>query len=262
MTVNNKLESFEKLYQRAAQRKGGSKPLALLLGDNTVDEHGNDFSLSSLSDDRILSAFTKKIFQSGFVWRVVENKWPNFEESFFDFNIEKILMMPEEMMERKAQDPKIIRNFNKVRTIKANAQMIFDQQQNGISFTQFIAQWPSNDLIGLWAYLKKEGQRLGGNTGPYALRTLGKDTFLLTRDIEAYFRAHDIISGGLQTKTSLNAIQNSFNTWQQECDLNLSQLSRLVAYATGDNHIHVEVGTAEDSTENKIRDKIKDNANV
>ncbi|MFT5757811.1 MAG: 3-methyladenine DNA glycosylase Tag [Alteromonadaceae bacterium] len=232
------MESFQALYHRAAERKGGEQKLNLLLNDNSY--YGGDIPLQQLGDDRVLSAFSKKVFQSGFVWRVVENKWDNFEESFFNFNIEKVLMMPEEMMERKAADPKIIRNFNKVKTIKANAQMIFEEQQNGHSFAEFLAQWPSADIIGLWAYLKKNGQRLGGNTGPYSLRALGKDTFLLSRDIEAYFRAHDLISGGIQTKTSLNIIQKSFNQWQAECDLSLTQLSRLVAFATGDNHIHVE----------------------
>jgi len=148
-----------------------------------------------------------------------------------------MLMMPAEMLERKASDPKIIRNFKKVQTIKANAQMIFEEQQNGHSFAEFIANWPSDNIIGLWAYLKKNGQRLGGNTGPYALRILGKDTFLLSRDVEGYFRAHDLISGGIQSKTSLNAIQAAFNHWQEESGLSLSQLSRLIAFATGDNHI-------------------------
>jgi len=229
------LQDFKKIYARACERKGGEQALQQLLGDAP----DNDV-LAQLSDDRILSAFTKKVFQSGFVWRVVENKWPNFEDSFFNFNIEKILMMPEEMLEKKAADPKIIRNYNKVKTIKANAQMIFDQQQNGSSFAEFIANWPSDNIIGLWDYLKKNGQRLGGNTGPYALRTLGKDTFLLSRDIESYFRAHKIIDGGLQSKKSLTAIQATFNEWQQQCDYSLTQLSRLVAFATGDNHIQVE----------------------
>jgi len=229
------MENFDKLYQRAAERKGGVTALNVLLGEGNIDS-----LLTELTDDRVLAEFSKKVFQSGFVWRVVENKWPNFEELFFDFNIEKILMMPEEMLERKASDARIIRNFKKVKTIKANAQMIFEEQQNGHSFSEFIANWPTNDIIGLWAYLKKHGERLGGNTGPYALRTLGKDTFLITRDIEAYFRANDIVSGGIQTKSSLNAMQNSFNQWQQESDLSLSQLSRLVAYATGDNHIQLE----------------------
>lgn len=233
MENNCVLESFDSLYQRAAVRKGGTKALQHLLG---YENHRQ--TITSLGDDRILSAFSKKVFQSGFVWRVVENKWANFEDSFFNFNIAKVLMMPEEMMERKAADPKIIRNYNKVKTIKANAQMIFEEQQNGHSFSEFLANWPSDNLIGLWDYLKKNGQRLGGNTGPYALRALGKDTFLLTRDIEAYFRAHHIIDGGIQSKKSLLAIQTSFNQWQQECDLSLSQLSRLIAFATGDNHIH------------------------
>jgi hypothetical protein len=70
---------------------------------------------------------------------------------------------------------------------------------------------------------------------------LGKDTFLISRDVEGYFRAHDIVTGGIQSKTSLNAIQNSFNQWQQECDLSLTQLSRLIAFATGDNHLQVSV---------------------
>lgn len=229
------LEKIEDIYQRAAARKGGADKLELLLGAGNQDA-----LLTNIGDDRFLAEFSKKVFQSGFVWRVVENKWPNFEASFFNFNIEKVLMMPEEMMERKATDPNIIRNFNKVKTIKANGQMIFEEQQNGQTFAEFIAQWPSDNIIGLWAYLKKYGQRLGGNTGPYALRALGKDTFIISRDVEAYFRAHDIITGGIQTKSSLQAIQTSFNTWQQQCDLSLSQLSRLIAFATGDNHIHVE----------------------
>jgi len=230
------MESFNTIFQRAAKRKGGVKSLMALLGGTIPDS-----VLATITDDRILSAFSKKVFQSGFVWRVVDNKWPNFEQLFFNFSIEKVLMMPEEMLERKAADPLIIRNYNKVKTIKANAQMIFEEQQNGHSFAEFIAAWPGHDIIGLWAYLKKNGQRLGGNTGPYALRALGKDTFLISRDVEGYFRAHDIVTGGIQSKTSLNAIQNSFNQWQQECDLSLTQLSRLIACASGDNHLQVGV---------------------
>lgn len=229
------LEKFEDLYLRAVERKGGPKALNFLLGEADTSN-----LVAKLDDSRILAAMTKKVFQSGFVWRVVEQKWPDFEDVFFGFDIEKILMMPEEMLEKKATDPRIIRNYNKVKTIKANAQMLFEEQQNGHSFAEFIANWPSDDIIGLWAYLKKHGARLGGNTGPYALRALGKDTFLLSRDVEAYFRANNLITGGVQTKGSLATIQASFNEWQAQSDLSLSQLSRLVAYATGDNHIQAE----------------------
>ena len=240
------IEKFSDLYQRAAERKGGAKALELLLGKKIIgkklhDDQAAQDSVAALSDDRVLSAFTKQIFKSGFVWRVVENKWPSFEENFFSFNIEKILMMPEEMLERKAADPDIIRNYNKVKTIQANAQMIFDYQlEHKSSFAQFIAEWPSSDIIGLWAFLKMHGQRLGGNTGPYALRLLGKDTFILSSDVEAYLRAQKVIDGGLQSKKSLTAIQAFFNQLQKESGYSLTQLSRLIAFASGDNYVQLE----------------------
>lgn len=239
-------ESFKSLYQRAADRKGGKSALELLLGKRILgkkllDDNAAEQSIAQLTDDRVLAAFTKQIFKSGFVWRVVENKWPDFEEHFFNFNIEKMLMMPEEMLERKAADPKIIRNYNKVKTIKANAQMIFDVTlDKNISFAQFIHDWPSEDIIGLWTYLKKHGQRLGGNTGPYALRLLGKDTFILSSDVEAYLRAQQVIDGGLQSKKSLTAIQVYFNKLQNESGYSLTQLSRLIAFASGDNYVQIE----------------------
>ncbi|MCP4991320.1 MAG: DNA-3-methyladenine glycosylase I [Colwellia sp.] len=242
-------ESFKQLFQRAAERKGGQKSLELLLGKKILgkkllDDKAAEQSVALLSDDRVLAAFTKQIFKSGFVWRVVENKWPDFEEHFFNFNIEKVLMMPEEMLERKAADPKIIRNFTKVKTIKANAQMVFDiTMDKKISFAQFISDWPSEDIIGLWAYLKKHGQRLGGNTGPYALRLLGKDTFILSSDVEAYLRAQQVIDGGLQSKKSLVAIQEYFNKLKKESGYSLTQLSRLIAFSCGDNYVQVEVET-------------------
>ncbi|PKI15786.1 DNA-3-methyladenine glycosylase I [Colwellia sp. 12G3] len=238
-------ESFKSLFQRAAERKGGVRALEDLLGKKILgkkllDDTAAQQSVAKLSDDRILAAFTKQIFKSGFVWRVVENKWPDFEEHFFNFNIEKMLMMPEEMLERKAADPKIIRNYNKVKTIKANAQMIFDiTMDKNISFAQFINDWPSEDIIGLWAYLKKHGERLGGNTGPYALRLLGKDTFILSSDVEAYLRVQKIIDGGLQSKKSLTAIQAHFNKLQNESGYSLTQLSRLIALSCGDNYVQV-----------------------
>ena len=112
-------DAFDKLYQRAAERKGGIKQLNTLL-----PAQENQAALLALSDDRYLAALTKKVFQSGFVWRVVEQKWPDFEEVFFGFDIEKVLMMPDDMQERKAQDQRIIRNFNKVKTIRHNALML------------------------------------------------------------------------------------------------------------------------------------------
>jgi 3-methyladenine DNA glycosylase Tag len=225
------VEKFSRIYIRAAKRKGGDYLLESLVAVPLLNQE-----VASIGDDRFLSEFTKKVFQSGFVWRVVRQKWPNFERDFFAFNIEKVLLMPDEMLEKKATNPDIIRNLNKVRTIRDNALMIKSVQQSHGSFARFVAEWDSTDIIGLWEFLKENGARLGGNTGPYALRFLGKDTFLISRDIEGYFVAHDIITGSSRSKRSLLAIQQQFNEWQQQSGRSLQEISQIVSMSVGDNH--------------------------
>lgn len=225
-------EHFSQIIERAAARKGGLSAVKALTGRPL-----NTAALQAYSSADWLAAFSKKVFQSGFVWRVVEQKWPGFEAVFFNFSPEKILMLSDEMWVAKAQDPRIIRNSNKVMTIRTNAQMIYELTLEHGSFSALIANWPSDDIIGLWALLKKRGARLGGNTGPYALRAMGKDTFLLSQDIETYFRAHQLIDGGLTSLGNLRKIQQQFNTWQQQSGLSYQEMSRIVAMSVGDNYV-------------------------
>lgn len=228
------MEKFNDIYLRASQRKGGEEQLTALLSKPLGQKQ-----LNRLPDSTWLAEFTKKIFQSGFYWSVIEKKWPGFEEVFWRFDIEALLMMSPEQQERAASDERIVRNYKKVQTVQANAFMIHEVALEHGSFSEFVATWPTDDIIGLWAYLKKHGARLGGNTGPYALRVLGKDTFLLSRDCESYLRAHKIIDGGLQTKKSLLAAQRFFNELQQQSGLSLQELSQIVSYSCGDNIVGI-----------------------
>lgn len=228
-------EPFERIYQRACERKGGARALEALLAPTISDE-----KIADLPDNLLLGELTKKVFQSGFVWRVVRQKWPGFCEVFFDFDIEKMLLMSDEMLEAKARDERIIRNAAKVFTIRHNAMMIDDIARAHGSFARFIANWPTSDIIGLWAYLKQHGARLGGNTGPYALRAIGKDTFLLSTDVEAYLRATKVFDGGLNTKRSLNQIQQQFNLWQQQSGRSLTHISQIIALSVGENIVGMQ----------------------
>jgi 3-methyladenine DNA glycosylase Tag len=227
------MEKFASIYQRAAKRKGGEKYLKQMLRKPLSNNQ-----LLKVSNDEWLEEFTRKIFQSGVYWSVIDKKWPGVREVFWDFNINKLLMMPPEMLEQKSTDERIVRNFKKVNTIPVNASMIhFSTKDNDVEFNRFIAEWPTDNIIGLWAWLKKHGARLGGNTGPYTLRQLGKDTFLLSRDIEAYLRVHEIIDGGLQSKKSLQAAQDFFNEMQQQSGLSLQEISQVIAFSVGDNNV-------------------------
>ncbi|ENX3947635.1 DNA-3-methyladenine glycosylase I [Photobacterium damselae] len=225
-------EKFNQIYDRAAERKGGTQALEKLL---VVPKSQQELAL--ITDDRWLATFTLRIFQSGMTWQVVRNKWPNFEDVFFGFNIEKMLLVPDEMWERKATDPAIIRHLGKVMTIPANADMIHRAAVEYGSFAQMVADWPCEDIIGLWQYLKKKGARLGGNTGPYALRTMGKDTFIISQDVEAYLRNIGVMEGGKSSLKSLKATQKAFNDWQQESGRPMCQVSQIISFSCGDNHV-------------------------
>ncbi|MCO7189925.1 DNA-3-methyladenine glycosylase I [Pseudoalteromonas sp. XMcav2-N] len=228
------MESFLDIYERACARKGLNDSLEPLL-----TEPLSKVQLIKLSDDVWLEEFTRKIFQSGFYWSVINAKWPGFREVFWDFSVEKLLYMSPEMYEQRAQDERIVRNYKKVQSVAHNCQMIHELALEHGKFSKLVANWPEDNIIELWLLLKKQGSRLGGNTGPYALRAVGKDTFILSRDVEAYLRAHDVISGGLHSQKSLRAAQAFFNELRRQSGYSLQKLSQLVAYSVGDNVVGV-----------------------
>ncbi|MEW9798826.1 DNA-3-methyladenine glycosylase I [Alteromonas sp. CYL-A6] len=225
-------ESFNAIYQRACERKGGKAALEARLARPLSAEQ-----VARIPDDRFLAAMTKKVFQSGFVWRVIEKKWPDFEEVFFDFDVEKVLLMPDEMLEQKASDKRIVRNYKKVMTVRDNALMIKDVAREHGSFASFVTTFDYTTITELWTFLKKRGARLGGNTGPYMLRSLGIDTFLLSKDNEDYLRKHDIISGGASTQKSLTAMNAVFAGWHEESGRPLTQLSQILSMSWGTNRV-------------------------
>ena len=71
------MEKFHTIYRRAAQRKGSEAMLQHLLSQPKTHSE-----LIATTSSEVLSEMSKKVFQSGFVWRVVRNKWPDFEEVF------------------------------------------------------------------------------------------------------------------------------------------------------------------------------------
>ncbi|ABM01754.1 DNA-3-methyladenine glycosylase I [Shewanella amazonensis] len=227
-----KIESFASIYQRAAERKGGADALEALLPQSlSADEY------QEYSDDRLLSAMSKQIFQSGFVWKVVDAKWPAYETAFFGFDPLKVLLMSPEQLTARASDPGLIRHAKKTQAIYDNALMIKDIAAEHGSFARYIALWPGEEITSLWQVLKKRGARLGGNTGPYFLRATGKDTFLLTSDVEAYLRATGLVDAGMATQKGLTQAQAAFNHWQAESGRTLAQISRIIACGVGDNRI-------------------------
>jgi 3-methyladenine DNA glycosylase Tag len=187
-------------------------------------------ALARSKNDRWLAQMTRCVFQAGFVWRVVDHKWADFEDVFFGFPAEKIIMLSPDQIDRFAQNPRIIRNRQKVLSVQANARFILDITEEYGSFGKFISRWPSQELVKLFALLKKRGSRLGGMTGQRVLRNLGKDTFIVTGDVVRCLQRAGLDIGDTPTsKRELQLIQDAFNQWHEESELSYSHMSRISA---------------------------------
>ncbi len=185
--------------------------------------------LTAVSDDRYLSLMALRVFRAGLRHSVVDAKWPNFEEVFWGFDPEKVVLMSAEHIERLMQDTRIIRHLGKLKSVPRNAQMLLDVSKKYGSFGAFLAQWPEHDIVGLWRYLAKQGYQLGGLSAPRFLRMAGKDTFVLSTDVVAALVAQDIVTKNPTSQRDLSAVQEAFNIWQTQSGRPLCQLSMLLA---------------------------------
>src|SRR5690606_25701594 len=198
---------FRKIRERAAARKGGDDVLQSLLG-----QVADNAALPALPDDRVLSTMAKRVFSAGFVWSVIEQKWPGFEEAFLGFEPKRLLFQPDDFWHDLASDKRIVRNPQKIRSVRDNAAFVERVSSEHGGFGKFLATWPADDQLGLTAYLGKHGSRLGGNTGQYLLRWLGWDTYIVSKDMVAALRDAGLDIGENPTsKKELSAIQAQMN---------------------------------------------------
>ncbi len=222
---------FSKIRDRAARRKGGDRELQTLLG-----QRPDNAAVSRLSDDRILSVMAERIFSAGFVWRVIEQKWPGFEEAFLGFEPRRLLFQPDDFWHDLASDKRIVRNPQKIRAVRENAALVDRVSREHGGFGRFLSEWPADDQVGLMAWLAKNGTRLGGNTGQYFLRWVGWDTFIISGDMVAALRDAGLgIAERPNSKKDLAAIQAQMNAWAAETDLPKAHLSRILAMSIGEN---------------------------
>jgi len=227
------MKKFKEIRERAEKRKGGKKAL-----EKSLPKIVSKKQLAAIADDRYLAMMTKVINQAGFSWKVIENKWPQFEEAFFGFNVHKLSLLSPEQWEAYVSDKRVVRNWQKIKALQENVYFVHTVVAEYGSFGKFLADWPESDQIGLMAHLKKHGSRLGGNSAMYFLRFMGKDSFVLSRDVVTTLKGAGLeIAEKPTSKRDLNKIQEAFNTWHGETGLPYSHISRIAACSVGENHL-------------------------
>lgn len=215
------MRHFDEIYAIAEARHGAE--LADKIG-NSPDQAG----VRAIPEDRWLSKFTQMVFSAGFNWSVIEKKWPGFEEAFHGFDVSRCAFMDDDWFDQLVQDTKIVRHGAKIQSVRDNAVFLMELREPG-GAGAVIGGWDPRDHIGLLDLMKKQGCRLGGTTGQYALRMMGKDSFILSRDVVARLIAEGVVDKTPTSKGALRKTQDAMNTWMDQSGQSLTVVSRVLA---------------------------------
>ena len=222
------MTEFSKLFDRAAARKGGADAV-----NELIKPPKSPAALARTPDDRWLSGMAKAVFRSGFNWSVVENKWSDIEAAYDRFDPYGVASLSDDDLDTLVSDARVIRHWRKLKAIRENAQYLVELAGEHGSAAKFFAEYPSTEYIDLLDDIKRRGAFLGGVTGQYFLRDIGKDSFILSRDVVAALEREKIFDGSPSSKTSLRKIQAAFNEWVEDGGESLTRVSRVLAFTVG-----------------------------
>jgi len=218
---------FSEILARARSRHGDEALAARMPAVKTAAD------LTAVPDDRILAEMSRCLFQAGFVWRVIDSKWPGFEAAFLGFDPNALAALDEDAVASLQQDPRIVRNGQKIVATLRNACWVQAISAEHGGFGRWLAAWPDDDVVGLWWQLKQHGARLGGDTGPRVLRRVGRDTFILTPSVRAAMAESGVDVGKGTGKRDQRRAQDAFVAWREESGLPLAHLSMVLACSAG-----------------------------
>jgi len=229
------LKSFQAIYERAAERKGGEAALEALVAEHRSKSPGE---LAAIPDDRWLAQMTKCVFQAGFAWKVVDAKWPGFETAFHAFAPPINAAMSEDEFDTHLKNTAIVRNAQKVLAVRDNARFLTELASEHGSVGAFFGAWPDDDFVGLLDLLKQRAARLSGETAMRYLRWMGKPSFITSRDVAAALIDAGVVAKPPSGKRDYAAVQSAFNAWSTESGRDLTALSRVLALSVGPEGFH------------------------
>ena len=215
---------FEAIEERARARLGGAQALVDRL---PVSKSADD--LRGTPDDRYLSEMARRIFRAGLKYSLVDGKWPAFEDVFLGFAPSRVVAMSDDALEALLEDKRLIRHWGKLKSVRANAAAMIQLAEQNKGMGAYLADWPRDDLVGLWADLAKRFTQLGGNSGPYFLRMVGRDTFILTDAVVKALNHWDAFGGSPKSKADRATVQDVFNAWHRATSRPYCQLSMILA---------------------------------
>jgi DNA-3-methyladenine glycosylase I len=112
-------------------------------------------------DNGYFEELTKAIFQAGFSWRVIRDKWPNFQKAFDGFDVTTVAGYAEPDVERLVADAGIVRNRQKIQATIQNARTMWALIEEHGSFHAYLRSLDEMDYAGRRKELSGQFKNLG-----------------------------------------------------------------------------------------------------
>jgi len=113
------------------------------------------------SDSGYLEQMTKSIFQAGFSWKVVRDKWPAFRRAFDGFEIARVANYDTHDVDRLLADPDIVRNGRKIIATVHNARIMQQLIAEHGSFHSYLRSLDYLNYPGRRSELRQRFSHLG-----------------------------------------------------------------------------------------------------
>jgi 3-methyladenine DNA glycosylase Tag len=222
------MRSFDKIEAIAGKLHGGTAAL-----QRTLDEWTVDPKKIRQGDDRFLAGMAQAVFSAGFSWEVIQAKWDGFETAFDRFDPKRVAAYADDKIDALLKNTRIVRNGAKIMATIENARFVVSIAREHGAFGKWLSEWPVTDQIGLMAYLKKYGSRLGGQSSMYFLRFNGWDAFIVSQDVGKALIREGVVDKEPTSKKDWAAVQAAFNTWGEQTKRPRREISRILALSVG-----------------------------
>jgi 3-methyladenine DNA glycosylase Tag len=113
------------------------------------------------SDNGYLEQMTKSVFQAGFSWQVIRDKWPGFQRAFDGFDISRVAEYQTEDIDRLLADEGIVRNGRKIESTIHNARVMRQLIAGHGSFFDYLRSMDDLDYPARRRELRQRFKHLG-----------------------------------------------------------------------------------------------------
>jgi DNA-3-methyladenine glycosylase I len=127
------------------------------------------------NDDAYFENMTRVIFLAGLSWKMIEEKWSNFEKAFKNFSIDEVARFGESDKKRLMGDSRIVRNQAKIVAAINNAKQFQNVRKEYESFQSYLDRLDkSNNYGSVIKELDKKFNRMGPSSARIFLYSVGE----------------------------------------------------------------------------------------